>query len=464
MGITMLRINAGTTGRYCDGLSRRSFLQVGMAGMGSLGLADVLRARAAASQQGLPKKDTSVILLWLDGGPSHMDTYDMKPDAPAEYRGIWAPIKTNVPGIEITELFPQQAKIADKFSIVRSLHHDSGDHFTGGHWMLTGRNAGVSGGNNAGKYPFFGAIASKMLGARQPGMPPNVAIPYAMSIGLRPGYFGGNYLGVQYDPFQTEGDPNAANFEVRNMKLPGGLSVERLDDRRALLTSFDTLRREADASGTVEAMDRFNQQAFDMITGAQARDAFDISAEDPAVRDRYGRTSWGQSALLARRLVEAGTTFVTCHFGGWDNHWDLEAAYNRYLPQIDQLVTALLTDLAERGLDQQVLVVMCGEFGRTPRMNDGGNGGPPMSQGTPGRDHWGTALSCLMAGGGLRGGQAIGTTNRLGEVPKDRPIKPGDIHHTIFHVLGVDPTLHFLDHSGRPIIAIDHGAVIDELV
>ena len=211
-------------------------------------------------------------------------------------------------------------------------------------------------------------------------------------------------------------------------------------------------------------MDRFDQRAFELVTGARARKAFDIDSEDPKVRDRYGRNPWGQSTLLARRLVEAGTTFVTCHFGGWDSHWNHQGTMENHLPRVDQAVHELFQDLDQRGLLDQVLVIVMGEFSRTPRMNDGGNGGPPLSQGTPGRDHWGNALSVMMGGGGLRGGQIVGSTNRLGEVPQDRPLRPGDIHHTIFRVLGVDPTLHFENHSGRPIAAIDHGRVIDELL
>lgn len=460
----MLRLSGGQTPKYCDGVNRRNFLQIGLTGLGSMSLPGLLRAREATAAATGKKKDTSVILIWLDGGPGHMDMYDMKPESPVEYRGLWRPIKTNVPGMEVTELMPQQTKIADKFSIVRSLHHDSGDHFTGGHWMLTGRNAGVSGGRNAGKYPFWGSIATKMLGSRQPGMPANVAIPYAMSIGLRPGYFGGNYLGVEHNPFETVSNPNADKFSVQNLSLPKGLTLDRLEDRKALLSGFDQLRREADSTGTIEAMDRFNQQAFDLVTGEQARAAFDIDSEDPALRERYGRNNWGQCALLARRLVEAGSTIVTCHFGGWDNHWDLQRAYNDYLPRLDALLTTLFEDLVDRGLYDNTLVVMCGEFGRTPRMNDGGNGGPPLSKGTPGRDHWGNAMFCLMGGGGVKGGQIIGSTNSRGEEPKDHPLMPGDIHHTIFHVLGVDPHVSFLDHSGRPIPAIDHGGVIEELV
>src|SRR5687768_11378588 len=347
----MFRIDASghDTQRYCDGMSRRSFLQVGVAGMASVGLGGVLRAAQGGNPNAKPAKDTAVILLWLDGGPGHMDMYDMKPDAPAEYRGIWTPIKTNVPGIEITELFPLQAKIADKFSIVRSLHHDTGDHFTGGHWMLTGRGAGVGGASTPGKYPFFGSIAAKVLGPRQPGIPANIAVPYAMSIGLRPGYFGGNYLGVQHNPFETEGDPNSDNFKVQNVSLSNSLTVDRLENRRNLLSNMDRLRADVDRQGTLDAMNKFERQAYEMVVGEKARQAFDLSSEDPKIREMYGRNSWGQSTLLARRLVEAGSTFVTCHFGGWDHHWDLKAGMERYLPQVDQLVHGLFTDLSQRG-------------------------------------------------------------------------------------------------------------------
>jgi hypothetical protein len=459
----MFRIEAGRSGPYCDGLSRRSFVQLGVAGMATAGLGRVLQAKDEAAAAGRGKKDTSVILLWLDGGPGHMDMYDMKPEAPAEYRGIWSPIKTNVPGMEVTELYPLQAKCADKFSIVRSIHHNNGDHFSGGHWMLTGKLSGVNGLNNASRSPFFGSMATAVTGSRKPGLPANVAVPYAMSIGLRPGYFGGNYLGPQHNPFETEGDPNAENFQVQNLTMGGGMTVSRLEDRRNLLATFDGIRREVDRTGRFEAMDKFERQAYDLVTSPQAREAFDISKEKPEIREKYGRNSWGQSTLLARRLVEAGTTFVTVHFGGWDHHWDLQAGYNNYLPKIDQLVSALFNDLSDRGMYDQVLVVLMGEFSRTPRMNDGGNGGPPRSMGTPGRDHWGNSMAVLMGGGGVKGGRLIGSTDRLGEAPKDHPLRPGDLHHTIYHVLGVDPQTSFLDLSGRPTPAIDHGDVIKEL-
>src|SRR5262245_24369086 len=263
----MFRIDAGKTGRYCDGLSRRSFLQIGVAGMASAGLADVLRAKEASARLGVAQKDTSVILLWLDGGPSHMDLYDLKPNAPSEDRGIWMPIGTNVPGIEISELFPLQAKCADKFSIVRSLHHDTGDHFTGGHYMLTSRG-GANGLDTTGKYPSLGSIVAKVCGSRREGMPAYVGVPYAMSIGLPPGYFGANYLGLEHNPFETEGDPNAANFAVNNISLASGLTMARLEDRRGLLKRMDQLQRCTDASGTLGAMDRFDQAAYDLVAGS----------------------------------------------------------------------------------------------------------------------------------------------------------------------------------------------------
>jgi hypothetical protein len=459
----MFRISAGRTGKYCDGFSRRDFVQIGLAGMGSLALPQILKAREDSAQLGTPSKNTSVILIWLDGGPGHMDMYDMKPVAPAEYRGIWNPIRTNVSGFEITELFPLQAKIADRFSIVRSLHHNQGDHFTGGHYMLTGRG-GASGADTVGKYPFFGSMATAVTGPRQPGMLANVAVPYAMSIGIRPGYFGANYVGIQHNPFETEGDPNSPNFQVQNIQMPADLTVCRLEDRQGLAKTFDKLRRDVDTRGTIAAVDRFDRQAFDLVTGAAARKAFDINSEDPRLRDKYGRHNWGQCTLLARRLVEAGSTFVTVHFGGWDHHWDLKAGMERYLPMVDQCVSALFDDLTVRGLYDNVLVVLCGEFSRTPRMNNGGNGGPPLSMGTPGRDHWGNSMFCLLGGGGVKGGRIVGSTNRLGEVPKDHPLKPADIHHTIFHVLGVDRSLSFVNHAGRPVAALEPGDVIQELL
>jgi hypothetical protein len=456
----MFRLDLGRTPRYCDGMNRRSFLQLGVAGLASVGLPHLLRARAETAGS---RPDTAVILIWLDGGPSHMDLYDLKPDAPAEYRGIWKPIRTRVPGFDITELFPKQARVTDKFSIVRSLHHNTGDHFAGGHRMLTAKDLGVSGANNEQKFPSIGAIVAREAGARRPGVPGYVAVPLASSIGLNPGYFGGHLLGAQYNPFQTGGDPNAPAFAVQNLNLAQGLTVDRLEDRRSLVRHFDVARRELDALPEAQVRDKFAQEAFEFVGGPAVRRAFDIGLEDPRLRDRYGRHNWGQSCLLARRLVEAGATFVTVHFGGWDHHWDLKAGMENYLPIVDSAVAALFEDLDDRGLLGKSLVVLCGEFSRTPRMNDGGNGGAAGSKGTPGRDHWGESMFCLLGGGGVKGGQVVGSTDRLGTRPYTRAVTPANIHATIYQVLGIDPTLHLLDPSGRPTPVLDDPTAISEL-
>jgi hypothetical protein len=457
----MFQLDLGSSGRYCDGMNRRSFLQVGVAGMAAVGMPELLRAK---SQSPTSSKNTSVILIWLDGGPGHMDMYDMKPDAPAEYRGIWRPIRTKVPGFDVTELFPKQAKLTDKFSMVRSLHHDTGDHFSGGHRMLTTKDMGVSGANTAQKFPGIGAIVNREIGPRAAGMPGYVGVPHAASIGIVPGYFGGHMLGVQHDPFVPGGDPNAASFQVRNLNLAAGLTLEKLEDRRTLLRHFDEKRSHLNELPTSRAIDEFSRDAYEFVTGPAARAAFDISKEDVKLRDRYGRTNWGQSTLLARRLIEAGSTFVTVHLGGWDHHWDLKKGYENYLPQVDSLVSALFEDLDDRGMLDTTLVVLCGEFSRTPKMNDGGNGGAPMSQGTPGRDHWGNSMFCLMGGGGVKGGVVVGSTDKLGQQPLTRPLTPSNIHATIYRVLGIDPKLQLLDPSGRPVNVLDDPEPIAELL
>jgi Protein of unknown function (DUF1501) len=460
----MFRLDLGRTRRYCDGMNRRSFLQIGVGGLAALGLPQALRAREESAAKAGASKNTSVILLWLDGGPSHMDLYDMKPDAPAEYRGLWKPIKTKVPGFDITELFPKQAKVTDKFSVVRSLHHDTGDHFAGGHRMLTAKDLGVSGANTPQKFPGIGAIVAREAGPRRKAMPAYVAVPHASSIGLTPGYFGGHMLGAQYNPFQTGGDPNAPNFQVQNLNLAQGLSLEKLEDRRSLVRHFDGVRRHVDELAESQAMDRFAREAFDFVSGPAARRAFDINKEDPKLRDRYGRHNWGQSTLLARRLVEAGATFVTVHFGGWDHHWDLQKGMESHLPIVDSAVATLFEDLDARGLLETTLVVLCGEFSRTPKMNDGGNGGPAGSKGTPGRDHWGNSMFCLLGGGGVKGGQIVGSTDKLGTAPHTRPVTPSNIHATVYEVLGIDPKLQLTDPTGRPTPVLDDPTPISELL
>lgn len=456
----MLTLSLNRESGHAGPMGRRSFLKLGASGLAGFSLADIARARSAGSSSA---SDTSVILFWLDGGPSHMDLYDMKPDAPAEYRGIWKPIRTNVPGMDMTELFPRQAKTAHRMSIIRSLHHGTGDHFGGGHRILTAKDMGVSGANNAPKFPSLGAIASMQLGPRRTGMPAYVGLPNASSIGLVPGYFGGHFLGKAFDPFMPGGDPNSARYSVKNLDLAGGLSLEKLDDRRSLQQRFDKVSAALDRSETVRAMDKFDQQAIDFVRGAAARTAFQIDREDVRLRDRYGRTSWGQSALVARRLVEAGSTFVTLTYGGWDHHWDLQKGMENYLPQVDAAVSALLEDLDERGMLEKTLVMVMGEFSRTPKMNDGGNGGPPRSMGTPGRDHWGNAMFCVMAGGGVQGGRIVGSTEKLGQAPKSRPVTPAQLHATVYKVLGIPNDLMLTDPTGRPVSPIEQAKPVDEL-
>ena len=447
----MLNVAATDRHRYCDGLSRRSFLQAGFLGVAGLSLSGWLRLKASAAQNGKATRDTAVIMIWLDGGPTHMDTYDLKLSAPAEYRGAMKPTKTNVPGIQICDLMPEQAKLMDKLAIVRSLHHTTGDHFAGAHWMLTGYH-GSTAANLDPMYPSAGSITAKLRGANRRAMPAYVAVPVASSVGLVPGYNSAAYLGTPYNPFQTGGDPNAANFSVQNLTLPGGVTLAQLDDRKKLLGSFDKLRRDIDKSGTLDSLDKFQREAYELISRPAARQAFDMSKEDPRLRDRYGRHTWGQSTLLARRLVEAGVTFVTVHMGGWDNHSQIEPAMKSYLPILDRAVAGLVADLSERGLYEKVAICMCGEFGRTPRVNK-----------DAGRDHWGESGFTLMGGGGLKTGLAVGSTNEKGEKPKDRPVLPEDMLATLYRVLGIDTTQTFTDRSGRPH-AVCPGTPIAELV
>jgi hypothetical protein len=448
----MLSISANDRYRYCDGLSRRSFLRAGFLGVAGLTLPKWLNLRAQAAEAGKSTKDTAVILIWLDGGPTHMDTYDLKPNAPAEYRGAMQATKTNVPGIEICDLMPRQAKVMDKLTIVRSLFHTTGDHFEGAHWMLTGYR-----GSNAARldpmFPSAGSYAAKLRGANAPGMPAYVAVPIAASVGLVPGYNSGAYLGTSFNPFQTGGDPNAANFSVQNLTLPGGLTIGELEDRRKLLGSFDTMRRDLDKSGTLDTLDKFQREAYELISGPAARRAFDVSREDPKVRDMYGRHTWGQSTLLARRLVEAGVTFVTVHMGGWDHHGQIAEAMKNQLPILDRAVAGLVTDLSERGLYDRVAIYMCGEFGRTPQVNK-----------DAGRDHWGQSGFGLLGGGGIKTGRVYGSTDEKGAAPKENAVGPDDMLATLYHVLGIDTEQQFADKTGRPHRILDSGAPIADLI
>jgi hypothetical protein len=446
-----------------DRLNRRSFLEAGTLVLGgvSLGLADLLSARAWAADAGRSgPSDRSVIMIWLDGGPPQHETYDPKPDAPTEFRGPFKAMRTKVPGVQVCELLPLHARLMDKMSIIRSMHHDNGDHFAAAHWMLTGY-LGSNAANLAPQYPSAGSVISKLAGAKKPGLPAYVGLPQTHSVGIVPGYHGGAYLGAAYNPFEADGDPNSDEYQVPNLGLPSGVDRPRLQSRRDLLGSFDRARCNIESSSLAENLDQFDQQAFSMVLGDAARSAIDIRKEDPRLRDRYGRHEWGQSALLARRLVEAGVRFVTLTFGGWDYHSSLEQGMKSVLPTLDAAVSSLIEDLDDRGLLDSTIVLVMGEFGRTPRMN---KKGVPGSDPVPGRDHWGKVMSVLAAGGGFARGRVVGASNSKGEVPKDCPVRPQDLMVTLYHQLGLDPETTFTSRAGRPATIGSNGQVITELL
>lgn len=429
----------------CDGLSRRQFLRVGALGLTGLTLADVLRLRAKASARGSSTKDTAVIQVYLGGGLSHLDSYDLKPEAPREVRGEFQAIETNVPGVRIGELLPRQARIMDKLAIVRSLQHNSADHGAGSHWVLTGYPSGEPNprGNDR---PSVGSVVAKLRGANGTGVPPYVAIPRP------PAFTYAGYLGPGYNPFSLDAEPEA-DARVKNLDPPEGISMERIGDRRALLATLDRVNRRRDASGTMAGMDRFTAEAFAMITGPAARQAFDLTREDPKLREHYGRTRVGQGCLLARRLVEAGVTFVTVNDGGWDHHREVFTNCRKKLPPLDAAIATLVEDIHDRGLADRVLVLVWGEFGRTPRVN-----------GSSGRDHWPGAFSAVLAGGGLKTGQVVGATGRKGEAPTERPTRPEDVIRTVYAVLGIDPLHEFVNEAGRPMPVLNQGRPVPELL
>jgi hypothetical protein len=441
----MLRIN-GPAYPNCDGLSRRNFLQAGFLGLAGLSLGDLLRVRVAQSAAGKTTRDVSVILVWKGGGPSHLDMWDLKPEAPAEYRGEFKGIDTNVPGIQVSEHLPLSAKQMDKFSILRSVTHPDAGHESASHFLLTGYKP--TNDIPAQEMPSYGSIVGKQCGSRQAGVPPYVAVPRA------PRSSAAGYLGAAHNPFSVGSDPNDNNFSVRNLTLPNGLPLSRLEGRRKLLDTVDGFRREADRTGLMDGLDAFTHKAFDMITSPAAQRAFAMNTEPEKSRERYGRSSMGQSMLLARRLVEAGVTFVTVDAGGWDTHGNnFEELKKRKLPQFDQGWSALLQDLHDRGQLEHTLVMVLGEFGRTPKINSGA-----------GRDHWPGAMSVLMAGGGLKGGQAIGVTDSRAEYPKERPLAPEDVLSTMYYTLGVDQNVEFMNEAQRPLKILNSGEPIRELV
>jgi hypothetical protein len=443
----------------CPGtLSRRAFLRSGLGGLAGLGLADLLRLQSAAGAPSANGK--SIVSLWLWGGPSHMETFDLKPDAPVEYRGDFRPIRTNVPGIDISEHLPRLARVADRYALIRSLHHDSPGHVNSTHTVWTGYPGELlEAPPFKPKYPDFWAVANKVLGEKRPGLPPFVALPQIR-------YQGAAYLGSSLDPLLVTGDPSDAAFRVPNLSLD--LAVRpRFTERRGLLHDFDNLRRDIDRSGALDALDEFDRRAVTILTSDSARRAFDLGNEDPRVRDRYGRHAVGQRLLLARRLVEAGVRLVTVDFPcvpgqkafSWDDHasvWNIFEQMKIRLPVLDQVATAFIKDLYERGLDRDVLFVVMGEMSHTPKLS--------TFQGQPGREHWAQAMSLLLAGGGLRTGQVVGATNHKGEEPRLRPLTPGDLLATWYRFLGVPLDQHFTDFAGRPTPILPNGTPIGELL
>ena len=428
--------------------------------MAGLSLPQVLKAESAADPA-KTSKEKSVIILWQRGGPSQHETWDPKPDAPQDYRGAFGAMSTNVPGIQICDLLPKCAKVMDKFSIIRSLYHTDAGHSAGDQVMFTGYPPN-KGNPNENFYPSCGSIVAKQQGHLNPDLPPYVMIPKRLP-GVDPAY-----LGKKYAPFETQADPAVEGpFNLPNFSLGDSLSLNRLDSRKGLLKSFDDIRREVDVSGSMEAADGFNQQAFDILTSPKARDAFDLDAEPRKLRERYGFMpaykaptpdrcgvpAWSQRMLLARRLVEAGVRLVTVDLRWWDTHVKgYETMRDGFLPRWDQAYSALLQDLEDRGLSDNVMVVAWGEFGRTPKVNS-----------TGGRDHYPNVFSASVSGGGIQGGRVIGESDSKGAEPKERPVQPQEVLATMYRHLGIDYNKHYLDHGGRPVPVLPFGAPISEL-
>jgi hypothetical protein len=438
--------------------SRREVLRAGFLGLGGLSLADMLRAEAAANpSSSKPKREKSVILLFVHGGPSHLETYDMKPYASSEIRGPFLPVRTNVPGIELCEHLPNHAKIADRFSLIRSCTHDEADHFAGHRRFLSGYGKLKPGFGYESYYPQVGAVANRLLSGGDKGMPAAIAVNGVVVNGpdYAAGVSEGYWSGVYRVPI--------VNGSMRDTHL--SVDANRLDDRMLLQGSLDRFRREVDASGMMSNMDEFNRRAIEIVTSGAAAKAFDISREDPRVVEKYG-DGYGRDALIARRLVEAGVRFVSvCVRGGgpgtkaydWDDHavnWDMLGAMNARLPKYDHVVPTLIDDLYDRGLNEDVLLIVTGEFGRTPRLE--------FRDGKIGRDHWPSAMSILISGGDMPMGQVIGATDAIGARPSSRPLDPHDILATIYRFLGINHELHLPDPAGRPI-ALTHGKPVAEL-
>jgi hypothetical protein len=423
----------------CNGATRRDFLKIGALGMGGLMLPDLLRARAQAAAQGQPTRNTSVVWLWLGGGPTHVETFDPKMEAPSEFRSVIGDVQTNVPGVRIGSVFPRMARVSDKMAYVRSFAHRNSGHGGGTHWVMTGYDFPPADNGLGQSKPGMGAILARHRGSNNPvtGLPNYVRLGGILGDGP-------SWLGSAYSPFDTAG--NARNN--MNLQVP----LDRLGERRDMLRSFDTLNRDIDRTGLMQGLDSFETQAYDLLL-SRAREVFDVSREAPRVLDMYGTNNLSRQMLLARRLCEAGVGFVTLNFGGWDMHGQIAQGMNNLGPQVDRAVSAFVQDVSQRGLQDDILLVISGEFGRTPRIN-----------GSAGRDHWAPLSTLALSGGGLRMGQTVGESNARIEVPRTTPITPQDLMATIFHVLGMPQGLHYNDPSGRPVPMISGGRPIAELV
>ena len=443
-----MKSNSITT--RCDGFNRRDAIRIGGLTALGFGLGDLFQCQnAVAAETTLPAKAKSCILIWLDGGPTHLETFDPKPDAPQEVRGPFETIATNVSGVRINECFERTANVMDKLAIVRSMTSPLGEHNFGTHYLMTGYKP-----SPALEYPTFGATLSHVRRSEEAVLPPNIAIP-KFTNNIR----GQGYLPLATEPFSIGGNPEKADFKVEDLDFYRGLDLERLDRRRKFVRALESFGDTGDIS-----VDPNFERAYNLIASSEAKRAFSLSEESDATRNRYGRTggnSIGQSCLLARRLVERGVPFVTVNSVGWDTHQNLvklkkrfPSDRNAHLPALDRAVSGLITDLSERGMLDETLVVVMGEFGRTPKINENG-----------GRDHWPNVFSVALAGGGVRGGQVIGSSDSMGEYPKDNPVTPPDLSATIYTLLGIDPATELHTRDGRPVrVAPDGSQVVRELI
>jgi Protein of unknown function (DUF1501) len=447
----------------CDGIRRRDLLKIGFAGTFgfSLSLPDLLKGRAAAETArravsrggaGRGGRDVSLIILYLQGGMSTIDVFDLKPEAPPEFRGDFRPIDTAAPGLQICEHLPALARQGDKFSLLRSFTHNNSGHGLADHYMLTGYAPSAAFNPNLkpnNERPSHGSILARKRG-------PIGAVPPYVSVLKMHNSAGSAYLGSSAAPFVAEGDPSTPGFTVPDLLPPLAVDARRLNHRRALLDRVDRYRKRAAlrANAGAKTLSAFQQKAFDLMTSAETRTAFDISAEPGAIRDEYGRHTLGQSCLMARRLIEAGTRCVMVTHNNWDTHFNnFHVLKTQLLPQLNSGLGALVRDLADRGLLETTLIVAMGEFGRTPRINP-----------NAGRDHWGPANTLFLAGGGIRGGRVVGKTNEHGERPAGDPTGPEDLAATIYHCLGINPNDEFHTAEGRPVKIVNNGRTISELV